>query len=207
MTALLVAALTGCGGSSTGTAQPTASPSAEAVAAPTPSVIVIDPQVPLTQTYRTTSFQPPFTLKLPADWYPTERDVAAFQVYAGDEEHEVTFDHSYQRKETVDEAIARLKRTEGLVAGTVSEVSVGGRRGLAFVGKRGGQFGLRFADSGFHVPAGSDLEVMAVGLPDGTTLTVFVTRRVEDGAVRPLEPTRRLAHRILASIVWQQGSR
>jgi hypothetical protein len=202
-TALLLAALTGCGGSSGGKAQATASPSADALAVPAPSVIVIDPQVPLTQTYRTTTFRPPLTLKLPADWYPTERDVDALQVYAGDEEHEITFDHTYKKKESVDAAIARLKKTEGLVAGPVSPVSIGDRHGLGFVGKRDGLLRLTFADSGFHVPGGSDLEIMAIPLEDGTTLTVYVTRRVGDGAVRPLEPTRQLARRILGTVQWR----
>jgi hypothetical protein len=200
--AMLVAGLTGCAGSSGGVTAPSASPTAAALVVPSPSVIVINPDVPLTQTYRTTILQPPITLKLPADWYPTERDESALQVYIGDEEHEITFDHTYRKKETVDAAIARLKKTEGLVSGPVSPVSVGDRRGLAFVGKRDGPLRLQFTDSGFHVPGGSDLEVMAVPLADGTTLTVYITRRVSD-VVRPLEPTRRLARRILATVQWR----
>ena len=43
--------------------------------------------------------------------WTVERDATAFQMYAGDEEHELTFDHSYQQKETVAAAIARLKGT------------------------------------------------------------------------------------------------
>jgi hypothetical protein len=44
---------------------------------------------------------------------------------------------------------------------------------------------------------------MAVPLADDTTLTVFVTRHAGDGVVRPLEPTRRLARRILATVTWR----
>jgi hypothetical protein len=200
--------LAGCGGSSDGSSaaqrSPSASPSpSPALALPAGSVTVLDPAVPLTKAYATTEFMPAMSLRLPADWTTAERDVSAFQVYAGDEEHELTFDHTYQQKETVEAAVARLKRTEGLVAGPVSEVPVGDRRGLAFLAKREGQFRLQFTDSGFHVPGGDDLEVMAVPLADGTTLSVFVTRRVGDGVVRPLEPTRRLAHRILATVTWR----
>ena len=200
--AVMMLAATACSGSSGAGAAASATPSAQASARPSQSVIVIDPNVPLTQTYRTTTFRPPLTLKLPADWYPTERDESAFQVYAGDEEHEITFDSTLTRKESVTDAIARLKKTEGIEAGPVTPVSIGGRSGLAFVASRPGVLRLTFADSGFHVPGGSDLEVIAVPLADGTTLTVYVTRRVGDGATRPLEPTRRLARRIFATVTW-----
>jgi hypothetical protein len=205
--ALSALILTACSGSSgespAAQASRTSSPSSPAVALPSPSVVGIDPSAPLTQTYTTTLFKPPLTVKLPAGWFPTERDVAAFQVYVGDEDYEITFDHSYTGKESVDGAVERLKKAEGIQAGRVSAVSVGGRASMAFVASRPGTMRLTFSDSGFHVPGGSDLEVMAVPLPDGTTLTVFVGRRVDDGVTRPLEPMRRVARRILATVTWR----
>jgi hypothetical protein len=60
--------------------------------------------------------------------------------------------------------------------------------------------GSRFSDSGFHVPGG-DLEVMAVPLADGTTLTVFVYSGPDK--VRPLAVTSRLVRRILATVTWR----
>lgn len=164
-------------------------------------MIVIQPDVALTKTYRTTIFQPPLTLTLPAGWFPTERDSSALQVYIGDEEHEITFDHTYTRKESVADAIARLKKTDGIKAGPVSSVSMGGRRGLAFVASGTDPMRLQFTDSTFHVPGSSELEVMAVPLADGTTLTVFVTCGPD--RIRPLEPTRQLARRILATVQWR----
>jgi hypothetical protein len=78
---------------------------------------------------------------------------------------------------------------------------VGGRRGLAFVASRPGTLRLQFTDSTFHVPGGVEIEVMAVPLPDGTTVTVFVTTGYDHP--RPLEPTRQLARRILATVQWR----
>jgi hypothetical protein len=164
--------------------------------------MVIDPNVPLTQTYSTTVFRPPLTVRLPAGWFPTERDESAFQMYAGDEDYEITFGRDSPGKESVAETIARLKKTEGIQAGPVSPVSVGGRDGMAFVARRPGPLRLTFA-GGFHVPGDSDIEVMAVSLKDGTTLTVFVTRRVDDGVTRSLEALRQLTRRILATVQWR----
>ena len=205
LVAIAVLALSGtaCSGSSDSGARASTSPSASGSPAPTASFAAFDPNVRLTQTYRTTIFQPPLIVKLPADWYPTERDAAAFQMYAGDEDYEITFDHTYTRKESVADAIARLKKTEGIEAGPVSPVSIGGRAGLAFVASRPGVLRLTFPDSGYHVPGGSDLEVMAIPLQDGTTLSVFVTRRVGDGISRSLEATRQVARRIMATVQWR----
>jgi hypothetical protein len=159
---------------------------------------VLDPAAPLTQKYATTSFRPAMSLRLPADWTPAERDPTAFQVYAGGEEHELTFDHTYQQKETVATAIARLRKTPGLRPGPVTPVTMGGRRGEAFVSSS--TDGSRFSDSGFHIPGG-DIEIMAVPLADGTTLTVFVYSGPDK--VRPLAVTSRLVRRILATVTWR----
>jgi hypothetical protein len=48
---------------------------------------------------------------------------------------------------------------------------------------------------------GGDLEVMAVPLADGTTLTVFVYSGPDK--VRPLAVTSRLVRRILATVTWR----
>src|SRR6476661_8166657 len=108
----LTVTVAGCGGSSSTDARPTASPSAQ-VALPSPSILVIDPEKALTRTYSTTVFKPALRLKLPTDWEIAERDESAFQIYAGaDEEYELTFDHSYLKKETVAQAVGRLGSTE-----------------------------------------------------------------------------------------------
>ena len=198
LAATLLMALTACGGSSQGSARPTASTSPSSPAFVLPSPSLLDPDVPLTQAYRTTDFRPAMTLKIPADWFPTERDEAALQVFTEGETNEITFDHTYTRKESVATAIARLKKTEGLVPGPVTAVTMGGRRGLAFVST--GDESLIFTDSTFHVPGG-DIEVMALPVADGTTLTVFVYSG--PNRTRPLEPTRRLARRVLATVVWR----
>ena len=75
------------------------------------------------------AFDPPFTVLIPADWTGVLRDKWAFQAYFGNEDFEVTFDHTYQEKESVDTAISRLAATAGLNAGPVSTIVVGGLTG------------------------------------------------------------------------------
>ena len=199
--AALTMTVTACGGSSgSGGDASASSPTASTGAAvPSPSALTLDPRDPLAKKYSTTIFKPAMTLQLPAAWTTAERDETAFQMYLGpNEEYELTFDHTYAKKESVAAAIARLKATTGLAPGPVSAVTMGGRRGQSFVSRSSDP--VRFDDSGFHI-SGGDIEVMAVPMADGTTLTVFVYNGPDNQ--RPLDPMRELVRRILATVQWR----
>ena len=101
-----------CGSGSSTTTTPTSASSSNLIQATTGPNATIDPQAPLTQTVDA-AFDPPFTLRLPDDWTAVLRDISAFQAYAGNEDFEITFDHTYRSKESVEQAIARLTGTRG----------------------------------------------------------------------------------------------
>ena len=192
--ALLIVLATGCGGSS-GSEAAAPTKQASPLWRP-PSPVGPDPAAPLTQVFTTTVFKPAMTIRLPADWTPVERDAAAFQAFFGTESNELTLDHSYRQRESVSTAMTRLAATDGLEPGPMYDVSMGGRKGRGFVGKA--PKGVEFKDSTFHIPVGP-IEVMAVPMTDGTTLTVFVTDNVGGG----LTSTSQLARRILAGVTWR----
>jgi hypothetical protein len=100
-----------CGGDSTATTAPesparssSATPSTGTPSTAAPSAVAdesaatdesIDPLSPLRRTVDA-AFDPPFTLRIPARWTAVLRDRSAFQVYAGNEDYEITFDHTYR---------------------------------------------------------------------------------------------------------------
>jgi len=186
-----------CGSGSSTTTTPTSASSSNLIQATTGPNATIDPQAPLTQTVDA-AFDPPFTLRLPDDWTAVLRDISAFQAYAGNEDFEITFDHTYRSKESVEQAIARLTGTEGLTPGPVTAVAVGGLEGKGFVA--GSQSAVRFVDSGFHTNQASTLEVMAIPVEDGTTVTVFLT--AEGDPEHGLETLAPLARRIFETVEW-----
>jgi len=194
-TALAVALLCcGCSSSGQGAASSPSPTEPGFTVAPPPT---LDPAAALTKPFTTTLFRPGFSLRLPAAWTAVERDVSAFQAYLGDEDFEITFDHTYQRHESVAQGVARLSATPGARPGVVEQVVVGGRRGQAVVLDDDGA--LQFADSGFHVPSGP-IVVMVLPVPDGTTLTVFLVTR-DDRAVQ-VPRLRTLVDRVLATLRW-----
>jgi len=157
----------------------------------------LDPAAALTKPFTTQLFTPGFSLRLPAAWTAVERDVAAFQAYLGDEDFEITMDHTYRQPESVAQGVARLSATPGARPGAVEQVVVGGRRGQAVVLDADGA--LQFGDSGFHVPSGP-IVVLVLPVPDGTTLTVFLVTR-DDRAVQ-VPRLRTLVDRVLATLRW-----
>ena len=159
--------------------------------------VVIDADATLSQTVDA-KFDPPFTLQIPGDWTAVLRDRWAFQTFAGNEEFEITFDHTHQEQESVDEAIARLTHTEGLAPRAVSPVVVGGREGKGFVGDS--QSAVKFVDSGFHTNDASTLEVIAIPAPDGTTITIFLTAGGDP--LHGLDALSPLARRIFDTVEW-----
>ena len=161
------------------------------------TTVAIDADATLAQPVRA-HFDPPFTLQIPSDWTGVLRDRWAFQAYAGNEAFEITFDHTYETKESVDEAIARLKETKGLAPRTVSPVVIGGREGMGFVADS--QSAVRFVDSGFHTNQASTLEIIAIPAPDGTTITVFLT--AEGDPLHGLDLLGPLARRIFDTVEW-----
>lgn len=159
--------------------------------------VSINPRAPLTQKVDA-GFDPPFTLRIPARWTSVLRDVSAFQVYAGNEDYEITFDHTYRSKESVAHAIARLTKTDGLAPGRVTDVVIGDRQGKGFLASSQGA--VRFVDSGFHTREGSNLEVFAIPVDDGTTVTVFLT--AGGNPVHGLDALGPLARRIFKTLDW-----
>ena len=177
---------------SEGMASPTATP------LPTPPPASIDPGAPLTQKVDA-AFDEPFRLRLPSDWTAVLRDGSAFQAYAGSEDYEITFDHTYRSEETVDQAVARLTGTAGLESQPARQVVVGGRTGKGFVAASSG--GVMFVDSGFHTNQGFTFEVIVIPAEDGTTITIFLTSEGNtDSGLDTLAP---LARRIFRSVEWQ----
>lgn len=161
---------------------------------------VIDGDAALTQTVDA-KFDPAFTLRIPADWTAVLRDRWAFQAYFGNEDFEITFDHTHQAQESVNQAIGRLMEAEGLAPGPVSRVVVGGREGKSFVAES--QSAVQFVDSGFHTNDASKLEVMAIPVPDGTTITIFLTAGGDP--MHGLDVLAPLARRIFDTVEWRSG--
>jgi hypothetical protein len=156
--------------------------------------------VQLTQAAET-AFDPPFTLQIPDDWTAVLRDPSAFQAYAGEEDFEITFDHTYRELESVDQGIARLSGTAGLVPGPVDTVTVGGREGKGFLGTASSS--VRFVDSGFHTNQAMPVELFVIPAPDGTTVTIFLTAGGDPQ--HGLEPLDRLARRIFETVEWKSA--
>jgi hypothetical protein len=167
--------------------------------APEPT-LVIDPRAPLSQPVEA-GFDPPFSLRIPADWTSVLRDRSAYQVYAGNEDYEITFDHTYREKESVAAAVRRLRATPGLTAGPVTNVVIGNRKGEGF--SAGSDAAVMFADSGFHTNEPSRLAVFAIPAGDGTTLTVFLT--AGGNPMHGLDLLAPLARRIFKQVTWQIG--
>jgi hypothetical protein len=194
---------TACGGASSPTATSSSAPTSTA----TPSAATeestgantsINPRAALAQTVDA-GLDPPFTLRIPARWTAVLRDVSGFQVYAGNEDFEITFDHTYRSKESVAHAIARLLRTDGLTPGRVTDVVIGGREGKGFTASSKGA--VMFVDSGFHTNQGSRLEVFAIPVEDGTTVTVFLT--AEGDPMHGLDALSPLARRVFQTVDWR----
>jgi hypothetical protein len=196
-----------CQGEPSSTPTP-GSPAASSAAASTPApssdtattdaTPSINARAPLTQRVRA-GFDPPFTLRIPAPWTSVLRDVSAFQVYAGNEDYEITFDHTYRARESVAHAIARLVRTDGLQPGPVKDVAIGGRQGKGF--KASSQSAVVFTDSGFHTNQASRLEVFAIPVEGGGTVTVFLT--AEGDPMHGLDALAPLARRIFKTVDWR----
>jgi hypothetical protein len=176
------------------------SPANSRTADPLTKRILVD--TPLTQAFTTKLFEPKFSARFPADWTIVERDAAAFQAYAGQEEAELTVDHTYTTKESVGEGVARLAKTPGLNPGPTSEITVGGRKGRVFTGATPLGPATSFTDSGFHTRGNNEgIGIIVLPAGDGTTVTVFLV--AETDRQHGLVPLMKLARRILATLAWQ----
>ena len=117
LVALVALTCAACGGaaSTVTTAPPFAGAEPRGIARGHPAAatsVSIDATAPLTQRVKA-GFDPQFSVRIPAGWTSVLRDVSAFQVYTGNEEYEITFDHTYRSKESVAHAIGRLTSTTG----------------------------------------------------------------------------------------------
>jgi hypothetical protein len=197
--AILLAACSGTTVETTVTALPQATVSATAVATskptPQPTDSPLDASAPLDVTYTSEIFDPAFSLKIPSAWVAVERDSAAFQVYLGSEEYEITIDSTYEGTESVEDAIERLTSTPRLDAGEVAAMTVGGRDGLFFLAQPIGA--VAFSDSGFHTNGATQMRVGAVSVPGGKTVTIFIVTPHPDFAELD-----EIALRMLATLEW-----
>lgn len=83
----------------------------------------------------------------------------------------------------------------------MASVVVGGREGKGFGAES--ESALRFLDSGFHTNQASKLEVMAIPVPDGTTITVFLTAGGDP--MHGLDALGPLARRIFDTVEWHSA--
>jgi hypothetical protein len=191
---------------------PSGSPSASATPAPesptpratTPSPSPVagpsfDPAAELDTTFDSKIFRPAFRVSLPADWVPVERDAAAFQIYLGNEEYEITIDHTYQQPETAEAAMARLLSAPSLTAqGTPQPITIGGQVGQTVVVDASAP--VTWRDSGYHINV-PDLRVRLATVPveGGQTVSIFV---VANTGADDFAAVDAIALRILSTLDW-----
>jgi hypothetical protein len=189
-------------GSPNASATPAAgSPSASAtpIRASPPAGGQFDPSADLDTTFDSKIFRPGLSVKLPAAWIPIERDAEAFQIYFGNEDYEITIDHTYHAAETASAAMARLLGAPSLTAQSEPRtITVGGRAGLTVVVDASAP--VLWSDSGYHINV-PDLRLRLATVPveGGETVSIFVvanTRADEFAAVDEI------ALRILETLEW-----
>ena len=131
--------------------------------------------------FRSSMFQPPFTVRLPTGWIVAERNPLGVQFYKscrgcpdGGEEHgEVTLDSSLSNLSVI-RAIKLLHRTtSGAEAGPVHHVAIGSLQGMGFTARRIGR-PVELTQIGYHTdPTGQPLLVLVVKRV-GRILTIVV---------------------------------
>lgn len=163
------------------------------------AAVPFDPATELDATFESQVFLPPLRVKLPADWVPIERDPAAFQIYFGTEEYEITIDHTYQQPETAEVAMARLLSAPYLTAqGQPESITIGGQSGLTVVVDASAP--VEWSDSGYHTNL-PDLRVRLVTVPveGGETVSIFVVANTSADEFAPVD---QIALRILSTLEW-----
>jgi hypothetical protein len=183
------------------TASPSASP-APSGARPSTGPVArasFDPKAALVTTFASKIFVPGFRLKMPAGWIAIERDSAAFQVYFGEEDDEITIDHTYRKPETPTAAMARLLAAPSQVTqGEPRPITIGGKAGLTVVVDTTAP--VTWSDSGFHTNrAGLRVRLITAPVAGGETVSIFVVAntRAEDFAA-----VDEIGLRILATLEW-----
>lgn len=180
-----------------------ASPGGPANATPTGSGpaagVPFDPAADLDATFESEVFLPAFRVSLPPDWVPIERDAAAFQIYFGNEDYEITIDHTYQRPETAEAAMARLLGAPSVTAqGNPEPITVGGRAGLTVVVDASAP--VQWSDSGYHINV-ANLRVRLATIPveGGETVSIFVVANTNADEFAAVD---QIALRILSTLEW-----
>jgi hypothetical protein len=198
LAAILLGVLAGC---TTTPAPPSArEPTARPTSSGTPPPVgSFDPTAALAVTFESKIFDPPFRISKPANWVAAERDAAAFQLYYGDEDFEITIDHTYQHAETAEAAMARLLGAPSLTARSDREaITVGGHVGQTVVIDASAP--VLWSDSGYHINS-PNLSVRLVTVPvdGGETVSIFIVANAEPAAFAALDE---IARRILDTLVW-----
>jgi hypothetical protein len=182
------------------TARPSASPAPSARPSTGPVARAsFDPKAALVTTFASKIFVPGFRLKMPAGWIAIERDAAAFQVYFGEEDDEITIDHTYRKPETPTAAMARLLAAPSQVTqGQPRPITIGGKTGLTVVVDTSAP--VTWSDSGFHTNrAGLRVRLITAPVAGGETVSIFVVAntRAEDFAA-----VDEIGLRLLATLEW-----
>ena len=136
---------------------------------------------------------------MPADWVPIERDAAAFQIYLGAEEYEITIDHTYQKVETAEAAMARLLSAPSLTAqGDPQPITIGGQTGQTVIVDASAP--VLWSDSGYHTNV-PDLRLRLVTVPveGGETVSMFVVANTKADDFPAVDE---IALRILSTLAW-----
>jgi len=161
--------------------------------------VPFDPAADLDTTFSSQVFRPAFRVDLPADWIAIERDAAAFQIYFGNEDYEITIDHTYQQAETAEAAMTRLLSAASLTPqGDPQPITVGGQAGLTVVVDASAP--VRWSDSGYHINL-ADLRVRLVTVPveGGDTVSIFIVATTNADEFAAVD---QIALRILATLEW-----
>lgn len=161
--------------------------------------VPFDPTADLVTTFDSQVFRPAFRVNLPADWVAVERDAAAFQIYFGAEDYEITIDHTYQQDETAEAAMARLLTAQSLtVAGNPQPITIGGQTGLTVIVDAAAP--VLWSDSGFHTNA-PELRIRLATVPveGGETVSIFIVANTGADGFAAVDE---MALRILSTLEW-----
>jgi hypothetical protein len=117
----------------------------------------------------------------------------------GNEEYEITIDHTYQQAETAEAAMARLLSAPSLTAqGDPQPITIGGQAGQTVVVDASAP--VRWSDSGYHINV-PDLRVRLATVPveGGETVSIFV---VANTTAADFPAVDKIALRILSTLEW-----
>jgi hypothetical protein len=157
----------------------------------------LDPAAELDTTFDSKIFRPAIRIKLPSAWIAVERDPEAFQMYFGDEDYEITIDHTYHHPETAAAAMARLLGAPSLTAqGDPRPITIGAQASLTVVVDASAP--VLWSDSGYHINrANLRVRLATVPVEGGETVSIFIVANTSADEFAAVDE---IALRILATL-------